>query len=149
MNSACFSNFIRAGTLLSINLLFLTMWALAGPAKFGSGGVPQWFVDSFGKSFLTAFPGLAVAYYSIAILETLAAVTAMIALVKGEFLSRQETLWLQGTLVLSLLIFVQLGFGQRLIGDFDKAAMLFHYFTGTAVCLLLVRNLRPEAMPKI
>ena len=51
--------------------------------------------------------------------------------------------------MLSLLIFGQLGFGQRLIGDFDKAAMLFHYFTGTAVCLLLVRNLRPETVPKV
>ena len=45
------------------------------------------------------------------------------------------------TLVLSLIIFAQLGFGQRLIGDFDKAAMLFNYFTGTAVCLVLLRTL--------
>ena len=149
MNAAASSNLIRAGTLLAINLLVLGTWALAGPAKFGGGGVPQWFVDSFGKSFLATFPGMAAAYYSIAIMETLAAVMAVIALVKGEFLSRQETLWLQGTLVLSLLIFVQLGFGQRLIGDFDKAAMLFHYFTGTAVCLVLVRNQRPETVPKV
>ena len=148
MNAAASSNLIRAGTLLAINLLVLGTWVLAGPAKFG-GGVPQWFVDSFGKSFLATFPGMAAAYYSIAIMETLAAVMAVIALVKGEFLSRQETLWLQGTLVLSLLIFVQLGFGQRLIGDFDKAAMLFHYFTGTAACLLLVRNLRSETVPKV
>ena len=89
MNPAIFSNFIRAGALLAINRLFLATWALAGPAKFGSGGVPQWFVDSFGKSLLTAFPGMAVAYYSIAILETLAAVAALVALVKGEFLTGQ------------------------------------------------------------
>ncbi len=144
MNSAASSKLIRAGTLLAVNLLFLSTWALAGPTKFGSGGVPQWFVDSFGKSVLGAFPGMAVAYYSIAMLETLAAATALVALVKGEFLREARLVWLEGTLVLSLLIFVQLGFGQRLIGDFDKAAMLCHYFAGTAVCLLLVRNVRME-----
>ena len=140
MNSAASSKIIRAGALLAINRLFLATWALAGPAKFSSHGVPQWFVDSFGKSFLATFPGTAVAYYSMAIMETLAAA----ALVKGEFLRAARPVWLEATLVPSLLIFV-----QRLIGDFDKAAMLFHYFTGTAVCLLLVRNLRSETVPKV
>lgn len=144
MNSAASSKLIRSGTLLAINLLLLSTWALAGPTKFGGGGVPQWFVDSFGKSFLATFPGMAVAYYSIAILETVAAVTALGALVKGEFVRQIRPIWLEATLVLSLIIFVQLGFGQRLIGDFDKAAMLFNYFAGTAVCLLLVKNLRKE-----
>ncbi len=132
---------ITVGTRLSIALLMLATWCLAGPPKFMGGGVPTWFIDSFGKSMLGAFPGMTVSYYSIAVLETLAGLGALVALLRGEVFRQQRANWLEGTLVLSLLIFAQLGFGQRLIGDFDKAAMLFNYFTGTAVCLVLLRTL--------
>ncbi len=135
------SRLISIGTRLSITLLMLATWCLAGPPKFMGGGVPAWFVDSFGKSMLGTFPGMIVSYYSIAVLETLAGLGALAALLRGEVFRRQRAVWLEGTLVLSLLIFAQLGFGQRLVGDFDKAAMLFNYFSGTAVCLVLLRTL--------
>ena len=132
---------ITVGTRLAITLLMLATWCLAGPPKFVGGGVPAWFVDSFGKSMLGTFPGMTVSYYSIAVLETLAGLGALVALLRGEVFRQQRAAWLEGTLVLSLLVFAQLGFGQRLVGDFDKAAMLFNYFTGTAVCLVLLRTL--------
>jgi hypothetical protein len=130
----------RSAALLSILLLFLSIWALAGPGKLASGGVPEWFAGKFGGTFLATCPGLWLSYYSIAVGETLAAVLALAALLRLEFLPGRPRCFTVLTIVLSLLLFVQLGFGQRLTGDAAGAASLVFYFGATLVALMFVRS---------
>jgi hypothetical protein len=133
------NHWIRPAALLSILLLFATTWGLAGPGKLASG-MPSWFGETFGKTFLATFPGLTLSYYSLAVGETVAFLLALAALVRLEFLPRRSTLVTQVMLVASLLIFVQLGFGQRLVREFDSAANLFFYFGFTLLALSYVRR---------
>jgi hypothetical protein len=83
---------------------------------------------------------LTVSYYSLAIGETIAALLALVALVRLEFLPGRSTVWTQWMLVLSLLLFVQLGFGQRLVQEFNGAASLFFYYGATLLALAYVRR---------
>lgn len=129
---------IRPVAVLAILLLFLTTWGLAGPGKLFSSP-PAWFSEKFGATFLGTFPGIPASYYSIAIGETLAALLALAALLRREFLPGRVTVLTQWMLVLSLLIFAQLGFGQRLVGEFNSAASLFFYFGATLLALIFVR----------
>lgn len=130
---------IRPAALLAILLLFLSTWGLAGPGKLTSAP-PAWFADKFGPTFLGTFPGITASYYSIALGETLAALLALVALVRLEFLPGRPTVVTQWMLVLSLFIFAQLGFGQRLVQEFNSAASLFFYFGATLLALVYVRS---------
>jgi hypothetical protein len=133
------SSLIRTGTLFAILLLFGSMWGLAGLTKL-FGGLPPWFAESFGGTFLASFPGLVISFYSLVVFEVMAFVLVLVALVRGEFLPGRSTLITQAMLVVSLLLFVKLGFGQRLIGEFSGAASLFFYFAGTLLALDFVRK---------
>jgi hypothetical protein len=125
---------LRAGALLAINLLFLVVWGCSGLGKL-AGGYPDWFPQKFGGTWLARFPGLAASFWLLALAEAAAFGLAAVALVRGEFLGRRPPLWLAGMLVWSLFVFVQLGLGQWLTGEFNGAAQLFAYFAGTLVAL--------------
>lgn len=122
------------GALLAINLLFLMVWGFTGVGKLLTG-IPSWFPDKFGQTFLAKFPGLTATFWILAISEFLALSLAALSLLTGEFLARRPPRLLQWMLVWSLFIFVQLGFGQWLTSDFNATAQLFAYFAGTLVCL--------------
>jgi hypothetical protein len=126
--------------LLPVHLLLLITWALPGLGKLLGPGVPQGFADTFGATFLGTFPGITVSFYSIALLETFAAALALISLFRREFLPGRGLTWLKASLVTSLFIFVQLGFGKRLIQEHGDAATLFLYFCGTVVILFYVES---------
>ena len=130
---------IRPAALLSILLLFASTWGIAGVGKLASG-MPPWFGETFGKTFLATFPGLTLSYYSLAIGETVAFLLALVALVRLEFLPNRSTLITQVMLVVSLVLFIKLGFGQRLVKEFDSAANLFFYFGVTLLALDFVRR---------
>jgi hypothetical protein len=130
---------VRSAALLSIILLFLSTWGLAGPGKL-TGGLPPWFADKFGSTFLATFPGLTVSFYSVVLGEVLAALLALVALVRLEFLPGRSTAFTQYTLVASLFLFAQLGFGQRLVQENSGAASLFFYFGATLLALIFVRQ---------
>jgi hypothetical protein len=122
------------GALLAINLLFLMVWGFTGIGKV-IAGIPPWFGDKFGATFLAKFPGLSATFWILALSECLAFLLAVFALFTGEFLGRRAPRMLQLMLVWSLFIFVQLGFGQWLTAEFNATAQLFAYFAGTLVCL--------------
>ncbi len=130
---------IRPAALLSILLLFASTWGLAGIGKLISG-MPPWFGETFGKTFLATFPGLTISYYSLAIGETVAFLLALVALVRLEFLPGRSKIITQVMLVISLALFLKLGFGQRLVKEFDSAASLFFYFGVTLLALDFVRR---------
>jgi hypothetical protein len=125
---------VRSATLLAINFLFLMVWGFAGIGKI-IDGLPPWFDGKFGKTFLAAFPGLAATFWLLTISELLAFALGVAALVRIEFLRQRPATFLSATLAWSLLVFLQLGFGQWLTGEFNGAFQQFMYFTGTLVAL--------------
>jgi hypothetical protein len=147
-NSGVPMNIQRFLALLPVYLLFITTFALAGFGKLLEPGVPQWFADQFSKTFLAQFPGLFVSFYSIALLEALAAVLFVVSLLKGESLSSGKTTILNLGLLVSGLVFCQLGFGLRLVNEFVGAFNLFMYAVGTGVAYLYVSTVTKDSLQK-
>lgn len=117
-----------------ITLLFGFTWALAGVGKIVERKVPEWFLNQFDSSFISRFPGVKAAYLSIALAELLAFMLCVVSLVRLEFFIASDPLFLKWALICSMMIFVMLGFGQRLTSDFVGSANSFQYFVGTLVC---------------
>ena len=137
---------VRAGALLAINLLFLSVWGFAAIGKLVDG-IPSWFEGKFGKTFLAVFPGLTATFWLLAVSELLAFALAVLALVSAEFLERKSLKCLPALLVWSLFVFVQLGFGQWLTREFNGAFQQFMYFSGTLLALEFVVNSRARPAP--
>jgi len=125
---------LRTGTLLAINLLFLMIWGFAGVSKVADG-MPSWFGGKFGSTFLAKFPGLTATFWILAVSELAGMTLAIVALVRAEFAGRRPPVCLGATLVWSLFVFLQLGFGQWLTGEFSGAFQQFVYFCGTLIAL--------------
>jgi hypothetical protein len=144
LNDPKYARLSIRGALLAINLLFLVVWGFTGVGKLISG-IPPWFGDKFGATFLATFPGLTATFWMLAISEVVAFVLALLALVTGEFLGRRAPRLLQWMLAWSLFVFVQLSLGQWLTSDFNATPQLFGYFAGTLVCLIYVDSKAAEA----
>lgn len=134
-----FALLVRRASLLAINLLFLMVWGVTGLGKLRSGP-PAWLADKFGPTLLATFPGVTASFWLLALGEVAAFGLALVALGRGEFLARREPRWLTASLVWSLFVFVQLGLGQWLTGEFTGAHQLFMYFCGTLVALAWVQR---------
>lgn len=132
---------VRAAIYAIVPAKLGMLWGFPGVAKLSAGGVPGWFAEQFGGTFLASLPGLAASFYSIGILETLAALAAVGSLLRGEFLRDGRPSLLLTSIVLSLVLFVQLNFGKQLLADYDGTHDLFMYFAGMLVILSVVRSL--------
>jgi hypothetical protein len=127
----------RATSLFAIQLLFLTVWGFTGIGKLVTG-FPAWFPDKFGLTFVAQFPGLHATFWILAISELIGFALAVASLCAAEFLPNRHPRMLSVMLAWSLLIFVQLSFGQWLTSEFNGTAQLFAYFAGTLVALVHV-----------
>jgi hypothetical protein len=137
MNAASSIAWTRCASLLAINLLFLMVWGFASISKIRNG-IPPWFGDKFGQTFFAHFPGLMATFWWLTAAETAAFGLALVALLRGEFLGRRTPACLTLTLVWSLFVFLQLGFGQWLTSEFNGAFQQFVYFGVTLVALQYV-----------
>lgn len=133
------ASILRPATLLAINLLLLMIWGFAGISKLQEG-MPSWFDDKFGKTFLGTFPGLKATFWILTLSELAAFVLAIVALVRIEFLRQRPPTFLAAAAAWSLFVFLQLGFGQWLTGDFNGGFQQFMYFCGTLVALHVVQT---------
>lgn len=124
----------RAASWFAVGLLYAVIWGFAGIGKLQSG-VPAWFGDKFGGTFLARFPGLSATFWLLTISELAAFVLFLLALLSGEWLARRTPRFLAAGLVWSLFVFIQLGFGQWLTAEFNGAFQQFVYFVGTLVAL--------------
>ena len=125
---------LRAATLLAINLLFLMVWGFSAIDKVRTG-MPAWFGEKFGPTILGKFPGVTASFWLLTAAELLAFGLAMVALFRLEFLERRSPAILAATVVCSLFLFVQLGFGNWLISEFNATHQHFMYFSGTLIAL--------------
>lgn len=135
-----------AGFRLAAALLLGVTWIIPALNKLSAGGVPGGFAERFGGTFLASFPGIPASFYSIALLEAVAGLLAAASIAVGEFRRDQPARLLAAATVLSAFVFVQLGFGLRLIGDNDGAANLFFYTVGAFVILGVLRRLERDAL---
>lgn len=136
---------------LAVTLLFLITFLLAGIEKWidvsQESGVPVWFIDQFGETILGRLP-LGPQYIGIAFFETILAVGAIISLIACEWLGGRAPI-LKWTLVGVLFLFIALGFGSRISGDYAAAADQFMYFIGTLIALVIIdRDDRIESRAK-
>lgn len=127
----------RAAALLAINLLYLMVWGFATISKV-IDGMPPWFGDKFGATILGKVLGLSATFWILTVSELLAFALAGVALLRFEFARGRPPTVLTATLVWSLFVFLQLGFGQWLTGEFNGAFQQFVYGSGTLVALLIV-----------
>src|SRR5688572_27393952 len=130
---------VRSLSLLAILLLFLTMWGFTGIAKLVNG-FPAWFPEKFGNTLLGKFPGLQATFWILTICELAAFALALVSLCLGEFLPQRAPRVLSLMLAWSLVVFVQLSFGQWLTSEFNATPQLFAYFAGTLVALMYVNQ---------
>lgn len=145
MRDAMQDRLVRTGVYVLVPALLALLWGFSGAAKLLAGGVPAWFTEQFGATILAKVPGLTISFFSLAILETLAAVIALGSLLRGEFLRSGRPVVLYAALLASLVLFVQLSVGKQLLSDFAGIHDLFMYFAGTLVMLLAVRALESPA----
>lgn len=128
---------------LAITLLMLIVFGLAALDKWMEGTAPQWFIDQFSDTWMGNMPQTPM-FLSIAVLETVIALGAIVSLVKMEWLGSHAQI-MRWTLVLVLFVFVMLGFGARVSGEFSAAADHFMYFAGTLLMLFMIdREDQPE-----
>jgi len=121
---------------LAITLLFAVTFVLAGLGKWLEGSAPDWFVEQFATTPLGSLPQTPL-YLLLAIGESLLGLAAVVSLFRGEWFRDRAPL-LKLVLAGSLLMFVALGFGARLSGDYQNAAFQFMYFTGTLLALVVI-----------
>ena len=133
------ASILRPAALLAINLLLLMIWGFASISKLRDG-MPAWFDGKFGKTFLATFPGLPATFWLLTISELLAFTLALAALVRIEFLRQRSANILAAAAAWSLFVFLQLGFGQWLTGEFNGAFQQFMYFCGTLLALQFVQG---------
>lgn len=138
---------LKASVYALIALLLSMTWGIPGAGKLAGGGVPGWFADQFGKTFLATVPGLTASFYSIAVLEAIASLVAIASMLRGEFLRSVRPDFLYAAIVLSLLLFVQLSLGKQLVADFAGTHDLFMYFAAGLAMLFAVRSLDHPPAP--
>ena len=109
-------------------VLFYTM-GLPGWAKiFAHEQVLTTYTPMFANTFIDTIFGTSLMVYLLGIMEVLAVIFLIPSLAKLEFLHDKPKVWLKAALFTTLVTFVSLGFGLRLIRNHNGAANLFYYF---------------------
>lgn len=113
---------------LSFYLLILITMGVSGFEKLLSFEVPEWFIKQFSGSVIDIFPNaLTIMWVMITILQITAFLFTLLAIVKKEFRDEVQKNWSQIAFFLTEISFIILGFGQRIIQNYDVAFWLFAY----------------------
>ncbi len=130
---------------IAIQLLYIMTFGLASFSKWAESEVPDHFIERFSGSMFDLFSGsLIVAFYTIAVSETIIFVLFLISVAKMEWLKEKRKVFMETGLVVSLFVFFLIGFGLRATADFDGAAKLFFYFGVTLVALFIVEKAKTK-----
>lgn len=121
---------------LAVTVLLLQVFLLASLEKWMNLTAPQWFTDQFSETWMGSLPQTPM-YLGIALMEGLVAIGALVSLVRMEWLQPPATV-LCWTLVGVLFIFIGLGLGARISGEYADAAVHFMYFSGSLLMLFII-----------
>ncbi|MBT3783598.1 hypothetical protein HOF92_01405 [bacterium] len=133
------NNVMVMGKTIPTQLMYLTLFGYAGLQKFMNfSATSTHFSTLFKDTFVPSLPGgMGLQVGFIAGVEVLIALMFLVSLIRKEFLPGACRVWIILGLILSSLLFIHLGIGQRLIGDYPSAATTFFYFGFTQVLLYL------------
>lgn len=133
-------------TLAGVYLMVGGLMFYSGKGKIfdDDGEAPAGIVEQFEGTFLSTFPGVDTAWFTLGVLELAVFALLVVSLVRLEFLPHRDKGVLQVGLALALLVFAMLAFGQTATGQFAGTASLYTYFASTAVILVLVSLLPPN-----
>lgn len=130
--------------VLSIQLIMLAMWILAGWPKLFDADYATRFVTRFEGSFFMDLPGgMGPQIFFLGILELVAGALTATSLFRREFLHFNFK-WMNWALAVSSITFLFLGFGLRVINDFTGFANIFFYFGATVVFYIFLNNLSKQ-----
>lgn len=86
------------------------------------------YTPMFADTFIGQILGTSAMIYLLGVMELAVVVLLIISLVRLEFLSCKTKTWLKAAVLMTMLTFMSLGFGLRLIGNVDGAANQYYYF---------------------
>lgn len=113
---------------LPFYLLILTTMGVSAIEKILRFEIPDWYIKQFSGSVIDVFPNALTVYW---IIITLFQITAflftLLAIAKKEFRDELQKKWSQIAFFLTEISFIILGFGQRIIQNYDIAFWLFAY----------------------
>lgn len=118
-------------------------------------GKDNWFLNAadglppgFKGTFLDTFPGLAVSWYMILVLETIAFAAIIASVALFEWIPGRKRPMFQLALGVSALTFAVLGFGSLLQGNETNSFQLFLYFGVALLTPFLIDWLDRSVMGK-
>ena len=103
------------------------------------------YTPMFADTFIGKTVGTSAMIYLLGVMELAVVVLLAISVARLEFLARQPKLWLKSALFMTMLTFMSLGFGLRLIGNVDGAANQYYYFGVTFFFYLCVAYVERQA----
>ena len=132
-----------AGVYFLVGVLFL--YSGKGKLFDDDGHAPAAMKKQFEGTFIDKVPGVDTAWVIIGVMELGIVALVLASILRGEFLPRKPKHVLLAALGLALLTFACLSFGQTSTGNNAGSASLYSYFGATAVIMLLVLRLPPNA----
>ncbi|WP_262250361.1 hypothetical protein [Parapedobacter soli] len=128
LNDNTMDTFYSKTRNLPFYLLTLTTMGISGFEKLFSFEIPKWYIEQFSGSIIDFFPNaLTIMWVMIMILQISAFLFTLLAIIKKEFRDEVQKNWSQIAFLLTEISFVILGFGQRIIQNYDVAFWLFAY----------------------
>src|SRR5690242_8888019 len=132
---------IIAGIYLTVGFLFY----YAGKRKLfdQAGTMPSGLAAQFKGSFIASFPGVNVAWFLLGLLLFIVFLGVIASLLAREFLPSRRKPILLGSLGLSMFAFGLMGFAENMVANTDQVNILFGYFSGTAIVIILLLLMPP------
>ncbi|ALM15451.1 hypothetical protein [Mycobacteroides abscessus] len=136
-----YDSLVRRLGLVSIQIVFIYTLGLSGAVKLLNWhNVMAKYIDMFNPTFVSHFPGTVVAIYATGGLEIVAALLFIASIVRREFLDDVDRVFLNFAFLLALIIFAILGFGLKLLAEYNNNhAATFQMFGYTLLTFIAWR----------
>jgi hypothetical protein len=132
---------IIAGTYLTVGFLF---YYSAKRVLFDQGGImPSGTAAQYKGSFIASFPGENVSWFLIGLVMFIVFLGVVASLLAREFLPSRRKPILLSALGLSMFAYGLMVFAENMVASTDQVNVLFGYFSGTAVVIILLLLMPP------
>lgn len=132
---------IIAGIYLTVGFLF---YYSAKRVLFDQGGImPSGTAAQYKGSFIASFPGANVSWFLIGLVMFVVFLGVVASLLAREFLPSRRKPILLGVLGLSMFAYGLMVFAENMVANTDQVNILFGYFSGTAIVIILLLLMPP------